>query len=230
MPHLNSSKIPERRYGSRLHLSMAGFALFSLLTVLVQARLLQGLDVSAALALLPMASDFLDGLSTVMSIGFSGELTLLFATIAGVLLWKQGYGIWSLGPFTFLLPNILEVFMKMLVDQPGVPPELHRTIYYPLASVNLAGSFPSGHAMRAGFFCVLTGVLLGSRGGPWGHIVILGLVVLAGLVAFTRVYIGDHWLTDVIGGMLLGGSTAILAVRPERPAVPTSGIMAKSPI
>ncbi len=228
MPHVDPAKIPESRYGAGLYLSVGGFAVFFLLALLVQMRLLQWLDITAALALLPLASNFLDSVSTVLSIGFSGEITLLFAAGAALLLWRQGYGIWSLGPFAFLLPNILEVLMKMLVNQPGVPPELHRTIYYPLANVNLAGSFPSGHAMRSGFFCVLTGMLVGSRGGPWGRIVILGLIVLAGLAAFTRVYIGDHWLTDVVGGMLLGGSTAILAVRTGWHAASASGTMAKS--
>jgi membrane-associated phospholipid phosphatase len=63
-------------------------------------------------------------------------------------------------------------------------------------------SFPSDHAVMAG--AVAAGLLLVSR--P------LGLVAAAAavLMAFARVYIAAHYPWDVIAGLVLGATTALL--------------------
>jgi undecaprenyl-diphosphatase len=76
------------------------------------------------------------------------------------------------------------------------------------------GSFPSGHA--AGSFCVaaflavlLPAVWRDSRGRA--RLVGLGGLVLAASIALSRVYLGAHFPSDVLGGALLGavvGATA----------------------
>ncbi|WP_420718067.1 phosphatase PAP2 family protein [Streptomyces sp. H34-S4] len=66
-------------------------------------------------------------------------------------------------------------------------------------------SFPSGHAMTATTSCaILLLVLLPVvprmwRPLPWA----LALVTVAG-VGYTRVALGVHWVSDVVGGWLLG--------------------------
>nr|WSX54379.1 phosphatase PAP2 family protein [Streptomyces sp. NBC_00974] len=66
-------------------------------------------------------------------------------------------------------------------------------------------SFPSGHAMTATTSCaILLLVLLPVvprmwRPLPWG----LALVTVVG-VGYTRVALGVHWVSDVVGGWLLG--------------------------
>jgi undecaprenyl-diphosphatase len=69
------------------------------------------------------------------------------------------------------------------------------------------GSFPSGHA--AGSFCVaaflavvLPSLLPGSRARA-RLLALLGLA-LAGSIALSRVYLGAHFPSDVLGGALLG--------------------------
>jgi undecaprenyl-diphosphatase len=61
-------------------------------------------------------------------------------------------------------------------------------------------SFPSDHATVAG--AVAVGLLLVNR--KWGIVA----TVLAVIMAFTRVYVGAHYPTDVIGGLALGGIVA----------------------
>ena len=58
-------------------------------------------------------------------------------------------------------------------------------------------SFPSDHATVAG--AVAVGLLFANR--RWGIIT----VVLAILMAFTRVYVGAHYPGDVLAGLALGG-------------------------
>ena len=66
-------------------------------------------------------------------------------------------------------------------------------------------SFPSDHAVIAGALAV--GTLLFAR--KWG----IAAVVIAVLLAFSRVYAGMHYPLDVIAGLVIGGALAVLAVR-----------------
>ncbi len=61
-------------------------------------------------------------------------------------------------------------------------------------------SFPSDHATMAGAIAV--GLLLTNR--RWG----IPAVVAAVLMAFTRVYVGAHYPSDVLAGLALGGVIA----------------------
>jgi membrane-associated phospholipid phosphatase len=66
-------------------------------------------------------------------------------------------------------------------------------------------SFPSGHA---GMSIVLFGFLaflLASRAGPgWRRIIYSTSIVLVLLIGFSRIYLGAHWLSDVLAGFAFG--------------------------
>ena len=87
-------------------------------------------------------------------------------------------------------------------------------------------SFPSGHssAAFAFFFCI--GVLASRRQPPRLRLTWLLLAAIpATLIALSRVYLGVHWPSDVIGGALLaavlcGTSLALLQWRTPLPALP----------
>ncbi len=74
-------------------------------------------------------------------------------------------------------------------------------------------SYPSGHASGA---ATLAGVLLvvlwpvvGRRWRPW----LAGALVLGALcVAWTRIALGVHYLSDVVGGMALGAAVVVLSM------------------
>ena len=69
-----------------------------------------------------------------------------------------------------------------------------------------SASFPSGHALNA---IVITGILvystlliLRTSRARWLAVVIGGVYALA--IGLSRVYLGHHWLSDVVGAWLLG--------------------------
>ncbi|MEO8431764.1 MAG: phosphatase PAP2 family protein [Acidobacteriota bacterium] len=67
-------------------------------------------------------------------------------------------------------------------------------------------SFPSGHAtMSSVFFGALAVVAVQLLPGPLGKAAACAAAALIILtVAFSRVYLGVHWLSDVVAGILLG--------------------------
>ena len=68
-----------------------------------------------------------------------------------------------------------------------------------------SGSYPSGHVANAATVAVLAAVLL----ARWW--VAAAGVAFVLLMALSRTYLGAHWLTDTIGGALLGAAFALAA-------------------
>jgi len=73
-------------------------------------------------------------------------------------------------------------------------------------------SFPSGHAYLAAAVCggwlLLAGTLPGQWWGRAVTVVSLALILLAG---FSRIWLGAHWPTDVLGAWLLAALVLLLA-------------------
>ncbi|GAA1415003.1 phosphatase PAP2 family protein [Streptomyces thermospinosisporus] len=76
-------------------------------------------------------------------------------------------------------------------------------------------AFPSGHAMTATVVCGLLLWLL-HRGGMgqalWRAVLAVAAVSVIG-VGLTRVWLGVHWATDVLGGWLIGALVVVVAIR-----------------
>lgn len=67
-------------------------------------------------------------------------------------------------------------------------------------------SFPSGHSAAAFAVAVVLLRLLPKRYG-------VPAMVLAGLIALSRLYVGVHYPTDVLAGMAIGAAAALLSCR-----------------
>ena len=89
-------------------------------------------------------------------------------------------------------------------------------------------SFPSGHSVFAAvFFSMLALLLARTLRGIRRWAAILVCLVLAGLVAASRVWLGVHYTTDVLGGLALGTMWVVAAwlirARWARPKKPVAG-------
>jgi undecaprenyl-diphosphatase len=88
-----------------------------------------------------------------------------------------------------------------------------------LAEVHSA-SFPSGHAMLSAIVYLTLGVLMAQLSeSRWLKVYVLGVAVLLSfLVGLTRVFLGVHYLTDVLGGWMAGLAWALFIVLVARAA------------
>lgn len=68
-----------------------------------------------------------------------------------------------------------------------------------------SGAFPSGHAANAATLAALFALLL----GRW-WVALAGAVYVV-VMAISRTYLGAHWLSDTVGGAVLGVSVALAA-------------------
>lgn len=95
--------------------------------------------------------------------------------------------------------------LKEWVGRPRPPRVLNADAVRLLVGLGSHASFPSSHAVNT--FAVMTAVALGyPRWRCWA----LGY---AALIAYSRVYVGVHWPSDVLFGMVLGMVLAFLVWR-----------------
>ncbi len=69
-------------------------------------------------------------------------------------------------------------------------------------------SYPSGHATTATVLAVALAIIAGATAWRYAVIILGGLYVIA--VAGSRVYLADHYLLDVLGGMLCAMAAAFV--------------------
>ncbi|HEX3701417.1 MAG TPA: phosphatase PAP2 family protein [Phenylobacterium sp.] len=154
----------------------------------------------------------------VTALGGVTLLTLVVAmSIAMLLLHRRRFQA-AVFAAAVLVGQVLAELTKHLVgrNRPDLVPHLDQ-VY--------SSSFPSGHsAMSPIVYLTLAGIL--AAGEPNRRAKILLLSVAAALVlcvGASRVYLGVHWPTDVLGGWAMGTAVALLAtlvlhrLAPHRP-------------
>ena len=102
-----------------------------------------------------------------------------------------------------IVSSLLNTLIKLLVARPRPTASLVEVI-----QVASGQSFPSGHVMSyLAFFGLLfsLGIIL-FRGKRWWRMLLLIIPALfVVLVGPSRIYLGDHWASDVLGAYLIGG-------------------------
>jgi undecaprenyl-diphosphatase len=133
------------------------------------------------------------------------RLTVLVAVVGLLLLWRRHH--WLAAAWFSVIAGgaLLEKELKELCQRPRPP----------YANSLASWSFPSGHMMATVLVCgmvvYLLFVLVRRRSTVW--IAAAALAGLTFLVGFSRVYLGQHYLSDVMGALAaaVGWTTAWIA-------------------
>ncbi len=144
-------------------------------------------------------------LRAVSFLGNSPQATLITVLAVAAVWWRTR----ALAPAAVLagvvcLASFLSSATKVLVARERPPADL-RLVYI------RTHSFPSGHVTSTTVLVV--GLLVVTAGALTGAALWLARIAAAAavvLMAVSRVYLGVHWFTDVVGGALLGAAVALL--------------------
>jgi undecaprenyl-diphosphatase len=133
------------------------------------------------------------------------------AVIAVVFFWLLAHGERMLAvaiAVTSALGALVQQVLKAAVgkERPQWPDPIDSAQY---------AAFPSGHAMTATVtFGLLVWLLVRFTDARAARAALLVVAVVSVLgVGFTRLYLGVHWFSDVLGGWLLGVAVVLGAVR-----------------
>jgi membrane-associated phospholipid phosphatase len=185
---------------------------FAVLALLARTNAYFPIDVSITKALQTLHAPWFDALMHFMStLGYFPESLIISGAFLG-LLYYLGFHWETLMLFVSIVSiSLLNNAVKYFVHRPRPPSSLVE-VFQVLNSY----SFPSGHVMYYvslyGFLLFLTFALLKRSWYRTVLVTVFALIIL--LIGPSRIYLGEHWASDVVGAYLLGylGLAGVIAV------------------
>jgi undecaprenyl-diphosphatase len=193
-------------------LALAMFALFALDTYLVAAgALTQVLDLPVTTLVQrinwgPLVYP-LEAINA--TAGYWQVLAGVVAIVVMFVVERRAGWLMLIGSISSLLDNII----KLVIERHRPPPDLVH-ILVPAAGF----SYPSGHAVFFTWLSFMLAAALAPRTRPaLRPLLWIAAVIVIALTCLARVWAGDHWPSDVLGGVMLGaGWSAFVLWLPER--------------
>lgn len=116
----------------------------------------------------------------------------------------------AVGLITAAFDISLNTLLKLLIHRPRPAADLVN-VMKELTNY----SFPSGHVMfYVGFFGLIWFLIFSLLKNSWKRTILLvlfGSLIL--LVGVSRIFLGQHWFSDVVGAYLMGGLVLAAAIR-----------------
>lgn len=183
--------------GSYRRACWSSAAAFALVSAAAAAGWLLSPDLWLLDAAQRVASPPLDLVAEIVSLSGNVFLTTGLAAALVAVLYAKGRRSLALRlAVSFALISVIEVAMKLYLPVPPLPLEYMRASGHEFM-FTLPHPYPSGHMMRTVF---LSGAVALLRPTPS---ILAALGALLAAMSATRIYLGVHWASDVVGGGLL---------------------------
>lgn len=208
-----SASPPKREYRTYLFQIglLAAIGAFATLTFIVQTIPSLPIDVQITRGLQSIASPLFASLMVLVS--WPGYLpqSLLIVTLIAVAFYASAFYWESVAClFAALFVGVANVLVKEYIGRPRPTIDIV-DVFHILDSY----SFPSGHVMLYvtffGFVWFLVYTLLMHSWMRTTLLILLGSLIA--LVGVSRIYLGQHWASDVLGAYLLGSLTLVIVLR-----------------
>jgi membrane-associated phospholipid phosphatase len=197
--------------GCFLKLYALQLMLFGLLALFVHVHPILPLDVAITRSFQQNQASWLR--ITMLAISYPGDSLLLPALVllTAVCFWLVGLRLEAvLVAGLSTISPLLNLLLKVQVSRPRPTANLVRIV-----EAAVGYSFPSGHVMAYIAYWGLLfsfGVILFEGRHWWRTALLTTSAALVVLIGPSRVYLGDHWASDVLGAYLIGGVLLGLAV------------------
>ncbi len=165
------------------------------------------MDLKIVEAVQKMETEFLDGLFSLLT-RFGEEIFFICTFL--ILYWCLGYNKAFKFAFFYVCSVLINGVIKAIVKRPR-PWMASNTVENKLPASGL--SFPSGHSQSVSAIStfVVYDIYKNKNNKKWLKITALIIAVILCLtVGFTRLYLGQHYLTDVLAGLTLGVALMLL--------------------
>jgi len=208
-----SASAPVRRYRAVLFQSALALIVvaFGILTFLVKTVPSFAIDLQITRAIQQINFPGFTGLMTIVSWAGFGPQVVVIAALIIVLIYALGLH-WE--TVMAIIAAALSTGVNLLVKDFVQRPRPGAAMVNVIDTLN-SYSFPSGHVMYYLGFLGFVGFLVFSLLKPSIKrsllLMLIGIPIL--LIGISRIYLGEHWASDVLGAYLLGSLTLVVTIQ-----------------